>query len=109
MIQWTKFYKPGTPEYEEAERFEKEQIKSWHQELVEKGYTPQFDEDGNSTSEFQDTSFYGDCDHPSTMENSTATVLWIVVMIISLLFKGGWILCILETIAWWKHITRHKK
>jgi hypothetical protein len=49
------------------------------------------------------------CDHPNTMENSTATIFWIVGMIVSLLFKGGWALCILETVAWWKFITRHNK
>ena len=48
------------------------------------------------------------CDHPNTMENSTATILWIVAMIISLLFQGGWILCIIETIIWLKFITRYK-
>jgi hypothetical protein len=49
------------------------------------------------------------CDHPNTMEDSTATIVWIVAMIISLLFKGGWALCILETIIWLKFITRYKK
>ena len=49
------------------------------------------------------------CDHPNTMEDSTATFFWVVAMIISLLFKGGWILCILETIIWLKFITRYKK
>lgn len=48
------------------------------------------------------------CDHPNTMEDSTATVVWVVAMIVSLLFKGGWILCILETIVWWRFITRYK-
>lgn len=49
------------------------------------------------------------CDHPNTMEDSTATILWIVIMIISLLFKGGWILCIIETLIWLKFITRHSR
>lgn len=48
-------------------------------------------------------------DHPSTMENSTATILWIVSMSVSLLFVGGIILWIPETILWLKFITRHKK
>jgi hypothetical protein len=55
----------------------------------------------------KDDDIYGWGDHPNTMENGTATFLWIVVMIISILFKGGWVLCILETIIWWKFITRH--
>ena len=49
------------------------------------------------------------CDHPNTIEDGTATVFWIVGIIISLLFKGGWVLCIIETVAWWKFITRYKK
>ena len=48
-------------------------------------------------------------DHPSTIEDGTATFFWIVSMIISILFKGGWILCLLETILWWKFITRYTK
>ena len=60
-----------------------------------------------STLKRDNRDFYGDCDRPGTMENSTATFIWIVSMIISALFKGGWVLCILETIAWWKFITRH--
>ena len=47
------------------------------------------------------------CDHPNTMEDSTATVLWIVLMIVSMLFKGGWALCVFETIVWLKFITRY--
>lgn len=49
---------------------------------------------------------YINSDHPNTMENGTATTLWIVIMIISLLFNGGWILCILETVVWWRFINR---
>lgn len=49
------------------------------------------------------------CDHPNTMEDSTATVLWAVVMFISLFFNGGWVLCILETAVWLKFITRYRK
>lgn len=47
------------------------------------------------------------CDHPNTPEDSTATIMWIVAMVISLLFKGGWVLCIVETIIWFKFISRY--
>lgn len=47
------------------------------------------------------------CDHPNTPEDSTATIMWIAAMIISLLFKGGWVLCIVETIIWFKFISRY--
>lgn len=49
------------------------------------------------------------CDHPNTMENSTATVLWIVVMLVGSIFKGNWVIWIVATIIWLKFITRHKK
>ena len=49
---------------------------------------------------------YINADHPNTMENGPATFLWIVAMIVSLLFNGGWILCILETVVWWKFVNR---
>lgn len=49
------------------------------------------------------------CDHPNTIENSTATFFWVVAMVISLLFHGGWMLCILEMVVWLKFITRHNE
>jgi hypothetical protein len=48
------------------------------------------------------------CDHPNTMEDGTATVFWVIAMVVSLLFKGGWVLCIVETVVWWKFISRYK-
>jgi membrane-associated HD superfamily phosphohydrolase len=54
--------------------------------------------------------FYGWGDHPSTMENGTATILWIAAIIVSLLGgTPGIVLCVLETVAWWKFVTRHDK
>ncbi len=48
-------------------------------------------------------------EHPDTMDNAPATILWLIAMGVSILFKGGWVLCILETIIWYKHITRWNK
>ncbi len=48
-------------------------------------------------------------DPPNTISNGTAVFIYIVAMCVSLLFKGGWALCILETIILYKHLTRHKK
>lgn len=53
--------------------------------------------------------FFEGCDHPNSLENSEATIIWIVVMIVSSLFKGNWMMWIFATIAWYKYITRHKK
>ena len=82
----------------EREEFEKKLEELRLKELEAKGIKP-FDESSVPLKR---------CDHPNTMEDSTATVVWIVAMIISLLFKGGWALCIIETIFWWKFISRYK-
>lgn len=47
-------------------------------------------------------------DHPNSLENSEATILWIVVMAVATIFKGNWIIWIVATIIWRKYITRHK-
>lgn len=49
------------------------------------------------------------CDSPYTMEDSTATVLWIVVMVVGSIFKGNWIIWIISTVIWFKFITRYNK
>lgn len=48
------------------------------------------------------------CDSPYTIEDSTATVLWLVVMAVGSIFKGNWIIWIIATVIWWKFITRYK-
>lgn len=48
-------------------------------------------------------------DHPNTMENGTATLFWIVAMIVGALFKGNWVIWIVATLIWFKFITRHDK
>jgi hypothetical protein len=47
-------------------------------------------------------------DHPNTMEDSTATVVWIIVMLVGSIFKGNWIIWIIATVIWAKFITRYK-
>ena len=80
---------------EREERLDRERL----EELEKKGIVP------------PDPSTYPKkyCDHPNTMENSTATVLWIVVMLVGSIFKGNWVIWIVATIIWLKFITRHKK
>ena len=48
------------------------------------------------------------CDHPHSLENTEATIIWIAVMAIATIFKGNWIIWIIATIIWRKYITRHK-
>ena len=52
--------------------------------------------------------FFKNCDHPNSLENSEATILWIVVMAVATIFKGNWIIWIVSTIIWWRYINRKK-
>lgn len=61
------------------------------------------------TNKSEPKDFRGDCDSLYTMENSTATFLWIVVMVVGSIFNGNWVIWIIATIKWYKFITRHKK
>lgn len=47
-------------------------------------------------------------DHPNSLENDEATIIWVVVMAIATIFKGNWIIWIIATIIWRRYITRHK-
>ena len=53
--------------------------------------------------------FHGDCDHPNTMENSTATVLYIIVMIFGAIFVDRWLIWILASVIYFSFITRHHR
>ena len=88
---------------EERDAFDKHIEELRLKELEEKGFKP-FNE-----SEMPQRGFHGDCDHPNTMENSTATIFWIVVMIAGAIFHARWLIWIVSTIIWLKFITRHKR
>ena len=51
---------------------------------------------------------FKNCDHPNSLENSEATIVWIIVMAVGTIFKGNWIIWIVATIIWRRYITRHK-
>ena len=50
---------------------------------------------------------YGD--HPSTMENSTATVLYIIIMLVGIIFTDRWLLWIFASIVYFRFITRYER
>ena len=52
---------------------------------------------------------FENCDHPNSLENDEATIIWIVVMAVATIFKGNWIIWIIATIIWRRYITRHEK
>lgn len=90
---------------EEEKEFQRELNRLRMEDLRKKGIEPTFDEDGNSIIPPKKETW----DHPNTMENSTATVLWIVVMLVGSIFKGNWVIWIIATVVWAKFITRHNK
>lgn len=53
--------------------------------------------------------FFENCDHPNSLENDEATILWLVVMAVATIFKGNWLIWIIATIIWRRYITRHKR
>lgn len=53
--------------------------------------------------------FHRDCDHPNTMENSTATVLYIITMIVGSIFNNKWLFWIMATVMFIRFLTRHKR
>ena len=90
------------PYREERKRNEEKYRKMREEEWKKQGLVPY-------TSDKSKNDFHGDGDHPSTMENSTATVLWLVVMAVGTIFKGNWVIWIVATIIWFRFVTRHKR
>lgn len=46
-------------------------------------------------------------DSPYAMENSVATIFWIVIMVVGTIFKDSWMIWVIATFIWWKFITRN--
>lgn len=96
-------YKEMREIFDKVDKEYKEREKKWDkirlEELEKKGIKP------IDPSQFPKER----CDHPNTMEDSTATVLWIVVMLVGSIFKGNWAIWIIATVLWAKFITRYDK
>ena len=46
-------------------------------------------------------------DHPNTLGNTEATILYLIVMFGGSIFTDRWIIWIVATLVWLCHITRH--
>lgn len=90
-----------TPEEREHEMDEyiKQTNERWEkykkEDTVKKGSKPSIDD-------------FENYDHPNSLENDEATILWVIVMAVATIFKGNWIIWIIATIIWRRYITRHK-
>lgn len=105
MITYDDMIKERKKHAEEEKEFRRKLNRMRIEELRAKGLEPLFDEDGNPTIPPKKETF----DHPNTMENSSATVLWIVVMVVGSIFKARWLLWIIATVIWVRFITRHHR
>jgi hypothetical protein len=72
------------------------------QELMKRGITIM-----ETTPEERATNFHGDCDHPNTLENGTATLLYIVVMLVGAIFHDRIGIWVITSIIYFNFITRH--
>lgn len=52
---------------------------------------------------------YVDTDKPGTMDNGTATLWYVIIMVIGAVFNDRWVIWIMATIIWWNHINRKKR
>jgi hypothetical protein len=107
MARWSTNINPNNPYDVAWDEYEKERENKRRQELINNGVKPLFDENGNGIHLNKDRGFYGDCDHPNTPENSTATIFWIVALVIGSIFHARWMIWIVSTIVWLRFITRH--
>lgn len=99
MVQWEDIIEERKKHKKEEEECQNEIDKLWEEEYKRRGVWPVEKQEPPKQT----------WDHPNTMENGTATVLWIVVMLVGSIFKGNWIIWIIATVVWAKFITRHDR
>ena len=52
---------------------------------------------------------YVDADHPSTIDNGTATIWYIIIMVVGAVFNDRVSIWIIATVIWWRHINRKSR
>ena len=80
----------------------------WHRDIarrVNEGQNEFHQNDPKNTC----ANFYGDCDHPNTLENGSATILYIIIMLAGSIFNDRMLIWVTATFIWLKFITRHIK
>ena len=98
-------------EYHRKQNRTPEEVKKEQQELYDR-INKNIEEHQKKRQEQQklnNENVYGDWDHPNTMENSSATILYIIVMAISIIFVNGWMVWIVASIIYFRFITRHSR
>lgn len=80
----------------------------WHRDIA-RSIKENQSEYQKDRSEQTVESIHGDCDHPNTLENGSATVIYILVMIAGSIFYDRVLIWCLATFIWFNFITRHIK
>lgn len=90
-------YKEIARRVNESKKEREELLKKWrYEELREMGIDP--DKQEHVKEKY---------DRPGTPDDGFVTILYVIVMVASLIFKDFWIIWICITIAYFKFITRH--
>ena len=99
---------PSIEEYQEMNRRIKEK-NAKRKEEMRKARIKELEKRGVIVEEnnFEDNKKHYDSEY--TMENSTATFIWVVVMLVGTIFNDRWLIYVFATIIWLRFITRHKK
>lgn len=108
---------PGQTKEEWIEEYKKHQamtveelnaeIKQIHEETLKWHEERQVEKHKIQEANAKNSYVYGD--HPSTMENSTATVLYIIIMLVGIIFTDGWLIWIFASIVYFRFITRYER
>lgn len=86
------------------ERIKKETEEYFRKKAEENGQTP-LPQDNRSWEE----KMYVDSDKPGTIDNGTATIWYIIIMVVGAIFKDRLMLWVMATFIWWRHITRKSR
>ena len=52
--------------------------------------------------------FFKKCDKPGTMDNVTATIFYVIIMVVGAIFNNRLLIWIVATVIWLRHIFRHE-
>ena len=52
---------------------------------------------------------YVDAEHPSTIDNGTATLWYIIIMVVGAVFNDRLMIWVMATVIWWRHINRKNR
>jgi hypothetical protein len=66
-------------------------------------------ENGGQPQRSFEERMYVEADKPCTMDNSVATIWYIIIMVVGAVFKDRWLIWIVATVIWRSHINRKKR